>query len=424
MASVYSVSQISAYIKHLFTSDYALTNVWVRGEISNCKYHSSGHIYFTLKDGGAAMACVLFASQRARLRFRMQDGQQVEVQGQISVYERAGTYQLYARELRLSGQGQLYERYLRLKQELQDMGMFDASYKKPIPSYAMRIGIVTAPTGAAIQDICNIAKRRNPYVELILYPALVQGERARESIVHGIERLDRLGLDVLIVGRGGGSIEDLWAFNEECVARAIFNARTPIISAVGHETDCTIADFVADLRAPTPSAAAELATFEYDEFERELSARADALYGALSRKLRDARQALWQRQKRLEARRPSQILRNLRERSEIAETRLLRALEGKLTQQKHGYAERRETLLREIRQKLLLRRHRLALLAGRLDGLSPLRRLGGGYGFLTDEAGKPVVTVQGLSLGQRLSTRLLDGSIESRIERILPAADK
>lgn len=420
MASVYSVSQINAYIKHLFTSDYALANLWVRGEISNCKYHSSGHIYFTLKDRGAAMNCVLFASQRAQLRFRLQDGQQVEVHGQVSVYEKSGSYQLYARELRLSGQGELYERFLKLKQELAEMGMFDEGYKRPIPPYAMRIGIVTAPTGAAIQDICNIAKRRNPYVELILYPALVQGAHAKESIVRGIEALDRLRLDVLIVGRGGGSIEDLWAFNEECVAHAIFNANTPIISAVGHETDYTIADFVADLRAPTPSAAAELACFECDEFVKELSARGDALHGALLRKLRDARLAAKQREQRLNSRKPSRVLAELKERSGKDETRLLHALQRKLLAKRQRLLQDREAMRRGMEQKLLLGRHRLELLAGRLDALSPLKRLGGGYGYVTDESGRPLASVKELSEGQRLLTRLPDGRVLSRIERILP----
>ncbi|MBQ1423233.1 MAG: exodeoxyribonuclease VII large subunit, partial [Lachnospiraceae bacterium] len=222
MTGVYSVSQISSYIRNLFTKDYLLSRVTVRGEVSNCKYHSSGHIYFTLKDPGAAISCVMFASQREHLTFRLQDGQQIEASGQVSVYEKNGSYQLYVRSCRLSGAGELYERFLKLKEELEEMGMFDEIYKKPIPKYCRRIGIVTASTGAAIQDIINVTTRRNPYVELVLYPARVQGEGAKESIVRGIGRLDRMGLDVLIVGRGGGSIEDLWAFNEECVARAIF----------------------------------------------------------------------------------------------------------------------------------------------------------------------------------------------------------
>ena len=271
MAGIYSVSQVNSYIKNMFVQDFALSRISVRGEVSNCKYHSSGHIYFTLKDKGGTLAAVMFAGQRrSGLRFQLQEGQQVVVTGAVDVYERDGKYQLYAKQIEPDGLGGLFERFLRLRDELEEMGMFAPEYKQPIPRYASRVGVVTAPTGAAIQDIRNIASRRNPYVQLILYPALVQGEEAAGSIAAGIRTLDAMELDVLIVGRGGGSIEDLWAFNEELVARAIFECRTPVISAVGHETDVTIADYVADLRAPTPSAAAELAVFDYRQFEERL----------------------------------------------------------------------------------------------------------------------------------------------------------
>ena len=261
--NVYSVGQVNAYIKNIFIKDVILNRIYVKGEISNCKYHTSGHIYFSLKDESGAIACVMFAGNRKGLAFRLQEGQKVIVLGGVSVYERDGRYQLYAREIVLDGEGALYQQFARLKRELEEMGMFSPQYKKKIPFYSRRIGIVTAPTGAAIRDIINIARRRNPYVQLILYPALVQGEHAAASIVKGIQILERYGVDVMIVGRGGGSIEDLWAFNEEIVAKAIFACKTPVISAVGHETDTTIADYVADLRAPTPSAAAELAVADY-----------------------------------------------------------------------------------------------------------------------------------------------------------------
>ena len=273
MAGVYSVTQVNSYIKNMFVQDFLLRRISVKGEVSNCKYHSSGHIYFTLKDSGGTLSAVMFAGQRKGLGFRLAEGQQVVVKGTVDVYERDGRYQLYASEIELAGRGDLYVRFEKLLRELEEMGMFAAQYKRPIPRYAMSVGIVTAPTGAAIRDIINISRRRNPYVQLILYPALVQGQGARESIVNGIRTLDAMGLDVLIVGRGGGSIEDLWAFNEEEVARAIFACETPVISAVGHETDVTVADYVADLRAPTPSAAAELAVFDYARFAADLEAR-------------------------------------------------------------------------------------------------------------------------------------------------------
>ena len=269
--NVYTVKQVNAYIKNMFTQDFMLNRIYVKGEVSNCKYHTSGHIYFSLKDESGTIACVMFAGQRGGLSFHMREGQQIIVLGSVNVYERTGAYQLYANEIRLDGEGALYEKYQMLKQELEEMGMFAPEYKQQIPAYAKRIGVVTAPTGAAVRDIMNISARRNPYVQLILYPAQVQGEGAKESIVRGIRMLEMKEVDVIIIGRGGGSIEDLWAFNEEKVARAIFDCTVPVISAVGHETDVTIADYVADLRAPTPSAAAELAVWDYRQVENYLA---------------------------------------------------------------------------------------------------------------------------------------------------------
>lgn len=285
MASVYTISQVTAYIRNMFTQDFALNRISIRGEVSNCKYHTSGHIYFTLKDGGAQIAAVMFAGQRKGLDFELREGQEVTVSGTVDVYERDGRYQLYAKEITREGKGDLFRQFEKLRNELEEMGMFDSCYKQPIPKYARKVGIVTAGTGAAIRDIMNISARRNPYVQLILYPALVQGEQAKYSIAKGIETLDRMGLDVLIVGRGGGSIEDLWAFNEEMVARAIFNCTTPVISAVGHETDVTIADYVADLRAPTPSAAAELAVFDYGQFVEQVNLYRQVLERSMERRL-------------------------------------------------------------------------------------------------------------------------------------------
>ena len=235
--NVYSVSQINTYIERMFSDDFMLGNLSLSGEVSNCKYNHTGHIYFTLKDDKSSISCVMFAGKRAKgLKFNMKDGDQIVVTGYVGIYAAAGRYQVYANEIELAGVGDLYQRFEALKQELEESGMFDAMYKKPLPSHAMRIGIITAPTGAAVHDIIRVSKTRNPFVELILYPAQVQGEGAVPSIISGINCLDELNLDVIILGRGGGSIEDLWAFNEEPVARAIFKANTPIISAVGHET--------------------------------------------------------------------------------------------------------------------------------------------------------------------------------------------
>lgn len=394
MAGVYTVSQVNAYIKNMFVQDYALSRISIKGEVSNVKYHTSGHIYFTLKDGKGALSAVMFASQRMGLSFPLKEGQQVVATGSVDVYERDGKYQLYAREIRLDGMGALFMEFVRLRNELQEMGMFSEEYKQPIPRYAKTVGIVTAPTGAAVRDIMNISQRRNPYVQLILYPALVQGKGAKESIVKGIRTLDAMGLDVLIVGRGGGSIEDLWAFNEEEVAQAIFECATPVISAVGHETDVTIADYVADLRAPTPSAAAELAVFDYRQFQADLGGLREAMVQAEVRRLAGEKGRLEQYRLRLKVKDPVRQLNDRRMR--------IMKLE--------------EDLEEAVRKKLLDRKHRLELLAGRLQGLSPLEKISGGYGFLMDGQGKRVVSVSQIKPGDALEIRVRDGRIQARAE--------
>ena len=393
---IYTVSQVNAYIKNMFVQDYALSRISIKGEVSNCKYHSSGHIYFTLKDGKGTLAAVMFASQRMGLSFRLQEGQQVIVTGSVDVYERDGKYQLYAKEIKREGTGDLFLRFEALKKELEEMGMFSGEYKRPVPRYAQVIGIVTAPTGAAIRDIMNIAARRNPYVQLILYPALVQGEQAKYSIAEGIRTLDMMGVDVIIAGRGGGSIEDLWAFNEEIVARAIFDCATPVISAVGHETDVTIADFVADLRAPTPSAAAELAVFDYMQFNRELDGFSFALENAMKRKVQWERKRLEQYQLRLRLNDPVRQMNEQRQRLMHIEERLQRAVNARVNETKQ----------------------RLALVCGKLEALSPLEKISGGFGFLTDEEGKRVVSAGQVKPGDMLTIRVRDGRIAARVEEV------
>lgn len=351
MKHVYSVGQVNKYIKNMFAQDFMLHHISIKGEVSNCKYHSSGHIYFTMKDADGTINAIMFAGNRREgLKFQMKEGDRVVVTGSVEVYERDGRYQIYARTIERDGEGNLYLKFEALKRELEEMGMFAEEYKQPIPTYAKTVGIVTAETGAAIQDIRNIAGRRNPYVQLILCPALVQGEGAAASIVHGIHALEQIGVDVIIVGRGGGSIEDLWAFNEEMVARAIFDCRIPVISAVGHQTDFTIADYVADLRAPTPSAAAELAVFDYRQAMQELLGMRQQMDKELQRKVNVARNHLEHQRMRLHYLSPQQRMNENRRR--VAE------YEEKLT-------GRMEELLRE-------RRHRLALLAGTLESYSPV----------------------------------------------------
>lgn len=393
MASVYSVSQVNSYIKNMFVQDFALSRIRVRGEVSNCKYHTSGHIYFTLKDENGTLAAVMFASQRKGLSFQLQEGQRVIVTGAVDVYERDGKYQLYARSMELDGRGDLFERFQKLRDELEEMGMFAAEYKQPIPRYAKTIGIVTASTGAAIRDIMNIAQRRNPYVQLILYPALVQGEYAPQSIVAGIRTLDAMHLDVLIVGRGGGSIEDLWAFNEECVARAIFECETPVISAVGHETDVTIADYVADLRAPTPSAAAELAVFDYRQFEEQVAMYETALTRSMGRKLERCRFLMEQYRLRLRMHDPRRQL-----------------------EEKKAYLDgRKKQMQTAMEQKLFASKHRLAVISGRLHGLSPLEKISKGFAFLTDEKGHRIEHMDQVKPEDVITVRISEGRMTAKI---------
>ena len=393
MAGIYSVSQVNSYIKNMFAQDFALSRISVRGEVSNCKYHTSGLIYFTLKDKTGTLAAVMFAGQRRGLSFQLQEGQQVVVTGTVDVYERDGKYQLYARKIEQDGQGDLFLRFQKLRDQLEEMGMFAPEYKQPIPRYARTVGVVTASTGAAIRDIMNITARRNPYVQLILYPALVQGTGAAASIVRGIQALDEMGLDVLIVGRGGGSIEDLWAFNEEPVARAIFNCRTPVISAVGHETDVTIADYVADLRAPTPSAAAELAVFDYRQFEEQLLAYNAALRRAMGRQVERRRFQADQYRLRLQLHDPMSTLR----------------------QQRQRLADLQDQMEEAMKRKLTMAKHRLALAGGRLHGLSPLEKISRGFGFLTDENSRRIEHAADVNPGDLITIRITDGRLKARV---------
>lgn len=396
MQKVYSVGQINTYIRNMFTQDFVLNRVSVRGEISNLKYHTSGHIYFTLKDASAAIACVMFAGARGGLAFRMSNGQQVVVDGAVNVYERDGKYQLYATKIRQDGAGELYEKFLELKEELEEMGMFAPEYKQPIPKFVRRLGVVTAPTGAAIRDIINIATRRNPGIRIILYPAKVQGDGAAESVAAGLAALDALGVDVIIVGRGGGSIEDLWAFNEETVARALFSCHTPVISAVGHETDTTIADFVADLRAPTPSAAAELAVADVTAWLQALDEDALQLQRIMQRMIKDARSRLRECELRMRYAKPQQRLMQQKQRLDEYEERLRRAM---------------QSLLEQIR-------HQLALSEERLRRLSPYEKLESGYGCILTEDGRRIRSVSQVAPGEVVQIYLADGRMTARIQEV------
>ena len=433
MKNVYSVSQINAYVRRMFSEDWLLRSVLVRGEVSNCKYHASGHIYFTLKDASGTLSCVMFADRRRGLSFPMQNGDQVIAAGTVDVFQRAGTYQLYASQIIRDGAGALAEQFERLKKKLLEQGMFDAAYKQPIPRYIRRLGIVTAATGAAVRDIIQIARRRNPYIEIFLYPAIVQGEAAADSLVRGIRTLDGFGVDVIILGRGGGSLEDLWAFNEERVAEAVFNCATPTISAVGHETDTVITDFVADLRAPTPSAAAELAVYDLRQYEDTVSEYRRRLETAMADRIQRLRSDLRQRERDLGHLSPDARIRDQRMRADRAWEALGQRMDEVIEKcrQRTGQEEKLYFLMREslmtarrraasydrmghlMDSSLAEKRHRMELLAGSLAHLSPLARLSGGYGFVSGMDGRALRSVTDLEEGDIFRVQLRDGRIDA-----------
>jgi exodeoxyribonuclease VII large subunit len=396
--NIYSVSQLNSYIKRLLENDYVAKNVKIQGEISNCKIHSSNHVYFTLKDSQAAISCVLFKGYRQNVSCELKDGIKVIASGSISVYERTGQYQLYVKELFEDGVGYLYKRFEELKVKLANQGLFAKEVKKSIPFYPRCIGIVTSDTGAAIRDIVQVAKRRNPYMQLVLYPSTVQGDTAKFNLVEGIKYLDQQEeVDVIIVGRGGGAIEDLWPFNEEMVAQAIYNAKTPIISAVGHEIDYTISDFVADARAATPSEAAEIAVKPIDEITDLIDHYQYKLYNLMDKKkeeninkikLLSVKMALYNPVKRLNQ-----------------WTQYLIDLEDKMN--------------RLFLEKLKEKRHQLKLHEMKLIGLSPMDKLKNGYVYLSDIHDKQIDSIDKLQVGQPVNITFIDGQGKANITEII-----
>lgn len=396
MQEIKSVSDVNMFIKHMFATEYVLNNISVMGEVSNCKYHSSGHIYFTIKDSLSQLSCVMFSSMRTGLDFYMEAGQEVIVQGSISVYERDGKYQLYAKKIVRYGSGRLYEEYEKMKKRLLEEGLFDTNKKKNIPKYAKSIGVVTAPEGAVIHDICNVSKRRNPYIQIYLYPAKVQGVGADDTVIAGIKYFEKTDVDTIIIGRGGGSIEELWAFNSEKLARVIALCTKPIISAVGHETDVTIADFAADLRAPTPSAAAELAVYSYADTEAALRQIAYTIKWQFNSILNMKKIKLNQYNMSLKHFNPQDIV-----------------------YQKRMYlADCEDKLLAVIKQKLETAKYQLSLYAEELKGLSPLYKLESGYSYVTDIDGDNIKSVADIKKGEKLVIIMQDGKAEVEVSKI------
>lgn len=389
-----TVTDLNKYIKGRIDNDEMLNNVLVKGEISNFKNHYTGHMYFTLKDENSLIKCVMFKTYTTHLSFMPKDGMKVIVLGGVSVFERDGVYQIYAKAMKEDGLGNLYVAYEELKNKLSNEGLFDEKYKKPIPFMPKTIGVLTSNTGAVIRDIINVSTRRNPNVNIRLYPVPVQGSGAGEKIAEGIEFMNKNKLaDVLIIGRGGGSIEDLWPFNEEVVARAIFNSKIPIISAVGHETDFTIADFVADLRAPTPSAAAELAVANIDDVRENLRAYNNRYKVSLKKKIELMKMSYEKCMTRQAFKNPTQ---------KINEQYMLIDMKVKSLQ---------NSILLKIKED----KTKFVKEVAKLDALSPLKTLTRGYSIISKQDGKIAKEVKDLSQGEKVSIRLSNGKVDAQV---------
>lgn len=436
-----TVHALTKYIKRKFDADPHLHRVLVKGEISNFKQHSSGHMYFTLKDDKARILAVMFARSAQNMKFRPENGMKVLIQASITVYESSGQYQMYVQEMQPDGVGDLYLAYEQLKNKLEKEGLFNSDYKKPIPKYPDTIGIITSPTGAAIRDIITTIKRRYPIAKLIIFPALVQGDSAAPSIVKAINQavgMHNPSIDVMIVGRGGGSIEELWAFNEEEVARAIFASPIPIISAVGHETDFTIADFVADLRAPTPTGAAELAAPHIEDLLERIITRKTRLTRGIREKVEKQKIRLSRLQKSYAFRYPKvlhdQKMEQLDKQQELLQRNMKKLYEKKCEKIMHihkqlernhpkelilnGNKERillEKNLVRNMQLILQQKKHSFSSVIGKIDALSPLKIMDRGYNLTYSKEGKLISSTKQVDKGDNIEVKLADGTIEAQV---------
>lgn len=445
---IYTIKELNKYIRMKMESDPLLSEVWIRGEISNFTHHSSGHMYFTLKDADSRIKCIMFASHNQRLPFRPKEGTRVIARGNVTVFERDGQYQFYATHMQPDGIGSLYLAYEQLKSKLEQEGLFDASRKREIPKFPKSIGVVTSPTGAAVRDIMITLQRRFPQVNIVLYPVLVQGKGAAPSIVKAIRELNLMNeTDVLIVGRGGGSLEELWAFNEEMVARAIFESGIPVISAVGHETDFTIADFVADLRAATPTAAAELAVPHIQDLKEMLRQLQRSLRQGLQHKAARERERLARLQRSPALTQPRRQLIQPIQQLDTLDRRLSAAMNskvdaaagqhGKLHQtllrfhpeaQLRGAAAHKQELVRRLNGQInVMLKERSAWLNGtirQLDALSPLKVMSRGYSLIYDETGKKLVkSLNQVQPGDLVKIKVTDGELDAQVWGIRPEGE-
>lgn len=397
-----TVTDVNRYIKSLLTADDVLSAVTIRGEISNFKAHASGHLYFTLKDEGAEIAAVMFRGDASRMQFRPADGMRVVVWGSVDVYEKSGRYQVYVRSMRADGLGAMMLAYERLKQKLLAEGLFDPARKKPIPQFPSCVGVITAPTGAAIRDILNVTGRRYPQAKILLYPSLVQGADAPANLCQGLFALNAMAAcDVIILGRGGGSLEDLWAFNDEALVRAVAASEIPVISAVGHETDFTLCDLAADLRAPTPSAAAEIAVPDRHALLDKLVHTGEALEKSALARVAGARETLLQRSRTLELLSPEARLQRMQQQLTAWRERMDRAAE-------HHWQRKNMELKNAVE---------------RLGALSPLAVLQRGYSAVLDPCGRVISSVEAMCEGQRVGILMRDGRAEAQIFSVSPQND-
>ncbi len=390
-----SVSALNNYVKKMIDADFILNNLNIKGEISNFKMHSSGHLYFSLKDESSKINCIMFKTYASNLKFKPKDGEAVVVKGRVSVYEKDGAYQLYCYEMKQEGIGELYVAFQELKNKLENEGLFDLRHKRAIPKLPRRVGIVTSPTGAAVRDIINVAMRRNKGMELLLYPALVQGENASEDIIKGIELLNNMeDVDVIILARGGGSIEELWAFNNEKLAYAVYNSKKPIITGVGHETDFTIVDFVSDLRAPTPSAAAEIAVPSLEELKVKLKNYKDYLSASIDNRLKRSYNKTELLMKTLEIHSPMNYI--------INQYNYIDSLQSRLTA--------------KLSSKLDLRKEGLSRLNAIIDAHNPLKVLNKGYALIEDLEGNILSRKNDLKETEEIFITVKDGKIKAGLK--------
>ncbi|KMT21351.1 exodeoxyribonuclease VII large subunit [Clostridium cylindrosporum] len=415
----FSVYEVNSYIKDIFENDIELIDIYINGEISNFTHHSSGHMYFTLKDDKAKLSCVMFKGDTLLLKFRPQNGQKVLVRGRVSVYERDGKYQVYCKAMQPDGIGSLYIAYEQLKKKLESEGLFDVARKKSLPFFPNRIGVITSPTGAVIRDIINVATNRYKGTDILLYPAKVQGEGAEYTIIEGIEYFNKKSdIDVIIIARGGGSIEELWAFNEESLARAVYSSKIPIVSAIGHETDFTICDFVSDYRASTPSHAAELIVPSFDNLSYKISSIDQRLYALMNIVLTEKSSKVESYKNILEMRSPDRKLKANMQYLDGLYDKILSSFYDKIKVERSNILIKEKDIISLVQKSLMNKKSKYAVLISKLDAMSPINVLKRGYTFT--QIGKKVVnSVSNVKLGDIINVNMIDGELNCKVEEIV-----